>query len=246
MKALDQVIAIMLDDFKDTYEGEYGEIRGIKDRIRRESLEIFMWPEPDTHDEGPVVTDEPEISVLGRYYAMQSPGTVVLYSHNMKMFFHSLLAEVSNVTPYISRFDLASSARLVALFVYSHELFHFDCNVLRYLFGSTKDEFIEEALAVAWSRSKIAEDRKAWQSQIGRMNSVIYSVLMDKAFQFRSPGYCDWCYYADDAQFKTGLLDYIDPGNKHCLLQNGVPLPDIIYAMLGKGKAGQGFTEIVV
>ena len=37
-------------------------------------------------------------------------------------------------------------------------------------------------LAVAWSRIKIAEERRIWQSAIGRMNGEIYGILMELVF----------------------------------------------------------------
>jgi hypothetical protein len=245
-KALDQAIDHLLTNLKNVSEGDYGELINLGSLLNAESIEEFMSPEADTPDEGPVVTDETKISVLGRYYHMQSPGTVVLYKYNIKKFFDTLLLEVIRRAPFMTRADLAAAARLVASKTYHHELFHFDCNVLRLMFGTEQDKLKEEALAVAWSRMRIAEERKAWQSQIGRMNGVVYGVLMDLAYQFKSPGYCDWPNYADEVRFKTGVLDYINPHKADFLMSSGVPVQEILFSMFGKGKDGQGFVEICV
>lgn len=246
MKALDQTIDHLLANLKNATEGEYGELFNLGSILNAENIEEFMSPEADTPDDGPVVTDEPKMSVLGRYYHMQSPGTVVLYKHNIKKFFDTLLREVIRRAPFMTRADLAAAARLVASKTYHHELFHFDCNVLRLMFGTSQDKLKEEALAVAWSRMRITEERKAWQSQIGRMNGTVYGLLMDMAFQYRSPGYCDWSNYADEVRFKSGLLDYIQLPKTDFLMSSGVPVQEILYSMLGKGKDGQGFVEIGV
>jgi hypothetical protein len=244
MNALNLAIDYLLANLKDVPEGEYGELVAIREFIEPASYEKFMHPEPDT-SEGLVVVDEPDIYVLGRYYRMQSPGRVILYKRNLKIFFDTLIHELFKRTQYITRSDLSAAARLVALKTYQHELFHFDCNVLRIMFDSNPDLFLEEALAVAWSRIEIAKERKAWQSAIGRMNGVIYGILMELSYKYGSPGYRDWTCYADEISFKNGLARYMKPQEYDFLIDNGVNIPDILFSMLGRGKDGQGFTEMV-
>ena len=115
---------------------------------------------------------------------------------------------------------------------------------MRIMFGSNQERFLEEALAVAWSRIKIAEERKIWQSAIGRMNGVIYGILMELTYKYRSPGYRDWTDYADEVSFKNGLAGYLKPQGYNFLIDNGVNIPDILFSMLGNGKDGQGLIEI--
>lgn len=244
MKALEQTIDHLLSNLKNAAEGEYGELIDLGQLLKEENLEEFMNPETDTPDEGPVILEEPKVSVLGRYYHMQSPGTLVLYKHNIKKFFDTVLMKVIQRVPFITRNDLAASARLIAINIYHHEIFHFDCNVLRLMFGVTQNKLKEEALAVAWSRLKIAEDRKVWQSVIGRMNGVIYGMLMEMTYKYQSPGYRDWPDYADEISFKNGLTDYLKPSQGDFLMQNRVNVPELIFSMLGKGKDGEGFVEI--
>lgn len=244
MKALDKTIDHLLSNLKNVTEGEYGELIDLEQFLNAESMEEFMNPEADTPDEGPVIYEEPKISVLGRYYRMESPGTVVLYKHNIKKFFDTTLLKIIRRAPFMTRADLSAAARLVASKTYNHEIFHFDCNVLRLMFDTPQDKIKEEALAVAWSRMRIIEERKAWQTQIGRMGSVIYGMLMEMAYQYRSPGYRDWPNYADEISFKNGLTDYLKPSQGDFLMQSGVNVPELIFSMLGKGKDGQGFVEI--
>lgn len=243
MKCLESTIDHLLANLKQMPEGEYGELVDLPRYLIPEQFEEFMQPEPDTH-EGPVVRDEPRVSVLGRYYHMQSPGTVVLYQANLKKFFDTLLWELFQRYPLLTRNDMAAGARLVALKTYHHELFHFDCNVLRAMFNVPQDQIQEEALAVAWSRLKIAEERKTWQTVLGRMNGVVYGMLLEMAYRYTSPGYRDWVHCADEASFKQRLADYLKPPQGDWLMQNGVNLPEMIFALLGKGKTGQGFVEL--
>lgn len=247
MSVLDKTIELMLSNLKHLPEGEYGELYDLEQYLEPMTVDEFMEPEPDTVDDD----EPPEMlatrkSLLGCYYGMRSPGKVVLFTGNLKSFFDSLMLEVLKVTPYITRSDLATAAKLVAYKTWHHELFHFDCNVLAIMFGTRKDRLKEEALAVAWSRHKIAEERKNGQTQIGKMSGVVYGVLMDRAYRYRSAGYCDWPNYADDATFKAGLLDYIKPSQLGLLMHAGVPVQEMIYSMLGKGKDGQGFAETAV
>jgi hypothetical protein len=245
MKALNITIDHLLAHFKNVPDGEYGELvhSSIRQCLEPASYEEFMRPEPDT-EEGIVVLDEPNIYMLGRYYHMRSPGQVVLYKNNLKVFFDTLIDEVLIRTQYITRSDLFAAARLVALKTYQHELFHFDCNVLRIMFGSNQDRLLEEALAVAWSRLKISEERKVWNSVIGKMNGVVYGILMELAYNFRSPGYRDWVDYADEVRFKNGLAEYCKPKGYNFLTANGVNIQDILFSTLGNGKNGQGFIEM--
>lgn len=245
MNVLEQTIDHLLSGFKKVTEGEYGELYDLKQHLEPMQLDEFMEPEPDDVDDNtPIEHMATRKSVLGCYYRMQSPGKVVLFKGNLKKFFDSLMAEVLKVTPYITKSDLAAAARLVTLKTWQHEFFHYDCNVLRIMFGTKQDRIKEEALAVAWSRWKIAEERKVWNSQIGKMSGVVYSVIMDRAYQYRSSGYRDWPMYADEASFKAGLLDYIQPQHFNFLMQSGVPLQEMLFSLLGKGKDGQGIVEI--
>lgn len=247
MSALDQTINILLNNLIILPEGEFGELYNLEQHLEPVSIEEFMEPEPDiVNNDVPPEVLATKRSILGCYYGMRSPGKVVLFTVNHKRFFDGLMREVLQVTPYVTKNDLTAAARLVVLKTWQHELFHFDCNVLRIMFDLQQDSMKEEALAVAWSRIKIAEERKTWNTPFGRMSGVVYGVLMDKAFQYRSPGYRDWHLFGDEASFKAGLLDYLQPPQKVFLAQSGVPLQELIYAMLGKGKDGQGFVEIAV
>lgn len=245
MSVLNLTIEHLLANLRDVSEGEYGELIAIRQFLDPASYEGFMNPIPDT-EEGTIVLEAPDIYMLGRYYHMQSPGKVVLYKHNLKRFFDTLINELLARTQYVTRSDLSAAARLIVLKTYHHELFHFDCNVLRIMFGSNQDRLLEEALAVAWSRLKIAEERKTWNSAIGRMNGVVYGILMELAYKYASPGYRDWPEYADEVRFKNGLVMYSKPQGYNFLIGNGVNIADIIFSMLENGKNGQGFIEMSV
>ena len=126
---------------------------------------------------------------------------------------------------------------------HEHELFHYNINVLQEMFGGSYTPAIEEALAVAWARTKIQGERAKWNSQIGRMNGLFYSLLMQRAFAYRSPGYRDWVLYADEVRFKPALLNYIAPKNSARLQGNGVDMERLLYGMIG--LMDKGYVERV-
>jgi hypothetical protein len=121
---------------------------------------------------------------------------------------------------------------------HEHELFHYNINVLQEMFGGSYTPKIEEALAVAWARMKIHKKLGVWQSTIGRMNGQVYSLLMQRAFAYRSAGYRDWVLYADEVRFKLALLDYIAPMNYARLQGNGVDMERLLYGMIGQMDKG--------
>jgi hypothetical protein len=139
--------------------------------------------------------------------------------------------------PYLFPLDFEGALHLVVKKTDQHEQFHFQSDVLRQLFGSPCDPLLEEALAVAWSRMKILEE--PWNSKIGRMNRVLYNRLLDAAFAYRSPGYCDWPKYADAPRFKEAWLDYLSPPNYRRLQGNGVSnLQDMMFGLVGQVRGG--------
>jgi hypothetical protein len=175
---------------------------------------------------------------------MHSPGRVLLLGRNLRAFFWSLVAQLHHRMPYLTASDLKGALRLVVAKTYQQELFHFHSDVLRQIFGASFDPLLEEALAVAWSRLQILQQRGVWNSQIGRMNGVVFNHLLPLAYAYRSPGYRDWPLYADAVRFKPALLDYLASANRIRLQANGVDLETLVFGMLG-GISG-GYVEAVV
>lgn len=202
----------------------------------------FLDPEPDVYvediDDANIERLSQETIVLGIYIAMHSPGRIVLFSRNIRWFYWSLVKTVKSRVPYMTKLDLHGALQLVTMHTYQHELFHYYVNILREIFSSRFDPLLEEALAVAWARHSIQGQRATWNTQIGRMNGLFYSLLMKQAFAFRSPGYRDWILYADDNRFKPALVDYMAPGNFRKLQGNGVDMEHLIYGMLGQCRGG--------
>lgn len=204
--------------------------------------EYFMSPDPDVH-EGPdherlldELAEHP--SLLGVYIPMRSHGRVILIERNLRRFYWSLVRQVRHGLPYLTPLDLHGALDLVVMKTYQHELFHFHCDVLRQLLGGQYDRWLEEALAVAWSRLKIIEHHG--NSKIGRMNRVFYHRLLDAAFAYRSPGYSDWVKFPDATRFNPKLLDYLAGSAGVARLQaNGVAnLPDLLFGLIGKVAGG--------
>jgi len=211
-------------------------------------LERFLEPPPDVwtdQDEARMLPRAKEEQVLlGVYIPMHSPGRVLLLGRNLRAFFWSLVAQLHHRMPYLTASDLKGALRLVVAKTYQQELFHFHSDVLRQIFGASFDPLLEEALAVAWSRLQILQQRGVWNSQIGRMNGVVFNHLLPLAYAYRSPGYRDWPLYADAVRFKPALLDYLASANRVRLQANGVDLETLVFGMLG-GISG-GYVEAVV
>lgn len=252
MKIIDDIVkSIAKEEIAPLQADEFDQVRLDPRTFDAPPLDDFLNPDPDAIDE-----DDPEahaptappttVLILGRYYPMSSPGTIVLYQHNLKLFYRSLIREVLKTVPSLSKSDLEAALRLVVLKTYYHEGFHFDCNLLRKLFGSQNDRLSEEALAVAWSRMRIARDRDQWNTSIGRMNALVYNLIVRLAYRYRSPGYSDWPHYSDEVRFKAGLRDYINPPNAVFLEASGVPVCDVLFEMLGKRKDNEGYIERAV
>lgn len=243
MSALDDVINKIAQDIKTLEEGKHGEAILGKELMDVPELEELLESDPDVSDEEKLPRLSEIQSVLGVYVPMSSPGQIILYSQKIRNFFWSLVKRIHGRIPYITKSDLTAGSRLVSMKTYNHEIFHFNCDVFRMLLGSSYDVMTEEALAVAYARMKIAEERKNGQTLIGRMNGSVYSLMMDESFRYRSEGYSDWIKYADEVRFNLGLLNYIAPRKLMELQSNNVNVEDLIFSMLGKAK---GFTEKVI
>lgn len=250
MKIVDDIVKSIIKEEIDPLEiDDLGQVILDPRFLDAPPLDDFLNPDPDAIDENDpeahAPTSPPTTAlILGRYYPMQSPGCIVLYQRNLKLFYRSLIREVLKTVPALSKSDLEATLRLVVLKTYYHEGFHFDCNLLHKLFDSQKDRLREEALAVAWSRMRIAKDRDQWNTSTGRMNALVYNLIVRLAYRYRSPGYCDWPHYADEVRFKSGLRDYIDPPHAAFLEASGVPVGDVLFDMLGKRKDNEGYREL--
>lgn len=206
----------------------------------------FLEPPPDVFIDCPKDADEDWWNdiryqhpfLLGMYIPMKSPGQVILFGNNLMRFYKSLVRVIHPGIPYLTKLDLQAAWTLVRTKTHSHEMFHYYCDVLHSLLGGSYTYLIEEALAVAWARRCIQDQRNVYNSQIGRMNGIFYSQLMKRAFAYRSPGYDDWALYADDIRFKPALVEYIASGNFRKTQGNGVDVEHLIYGMLGQCRGG--------
>lgn len=238
MSVVDEIVKNMMKEIDPLGEGNYGEVLIDEWLFDVPPLEEFLSVGPDVVENIESVLQTGQHYLLGLYSPMRSPGQVILFSGNLRNFFWGLVRKIIVQVPMISKFDLGAGARMVTTKTYYHELFHFDCDIQRHLYGGSWDPLLEEALAVAWARRRVMEDRQKWQSQIGRMNGVFFNLLMRDAFRYTSPGYRDWVSYSDDSSFKEGLLEYVKPGNYQGLRSNGVPVEEIVFGSLGMIRTG--------
>jgi hypothetical protein len=243
MNAATTLIGEITAEINALQEGSCGE--AILDPPCREwhpPLDAWMGPEPDVLRE----PDDPEVlrriaeerRLLGGYVPMQSPGQVVLVRQNLRHFYWALICTLHPRVPYVTKSDLVAALELVVMKTYHHERFHHASDVFRQLFDSPFDPLLEEALAVAWARRTLIQTRAVWNSKIGRMNGLLYRLLMHEAFAYTSPGYQDWPLYADDSRLLTALLDYLAPPNHAELLANGVDLGPLVLSMIDNVSGG--------
>lgn len=176
--------------------------------------------------------------LLGLYRPMRSPGTVLLFCDNLELFFWSLIREISLTVTFITPADLSAANEIVVSKTYYHELFHYDCDVFRQLFGNGRDPLKEEALAVARARYLIEQERGKWATKIGRMNGVVYGKLMDLAFDYHSAGYRDWRQYASEQAFRSGLMEMCGSAMSNRLESNGVTVDGLLFSSLGNMAGG--------
>jgi hypothetical protein len=228
-------------------EGELGEVL-LDDEFFGEVADpdLFLEPPPDVLIDHPDDPDDPwwddyrrrHPFLLGMYIPMNSPGQVILFGNNLKWFYKSLVRATAPGIPYLTKLDLSAAWTLVRMKTHSHEMFHYYCDVLHGLWGGSYTSAIEEALAVAWARQCLQEQRDTWNTQIGRMNGLFYNLLMKRAFVYRSPGYRDWVLYADDIRFKPALVDYVAPGAYLKLQGNGVDVEHLLLGLLAQCRGG--------
>jgi hypothetical protein len=242
MGAYDDVIKMIRQEIDRYPVSEMGEMEIDSLEIDRfPDPEEFVNPKPDIESEGPLKGRD----VLGSYRPMRSPGVITLYPQNLSNFFWSMIKSCYRKARinFITRPDMERVLHLVVTKTYQHELFHFGSDVLRTLFASNFDPFKEEALAVAYARQQILLSRANGNSQIGRLDGVIFHTVLREAFQYRSLGYREWVNFSDEWDFKQGLLDYFSPGGYQFLRQNNVPVEDLLYPVLGRVS---GYLERVV
>ncbi|HIJ81287.1 MAG TPA: hypothetical protein HPP76_06235 [Desulfuromonadales bacterium] len=244
MTLVDETVKEIVKSLEPMESGDFGEIMIYPEQLEdAPSLDIYQQRAPDclAHDNGNFDCSNDDISpsILGCYSPMSSPGTLILFKRNLAQFYKSLLCTILPKVRFVSRSDIEAGARLVTLGTYYHERFHFDCDLLRNLFGTIKrDPLLEESLAVAYERLLLAADRKDGKSKISRMNGAFYALLMDYAYAYNSPGYRDWSAYADDVRFSAGLVSHLQPGNYSRMQSNGVALGEFLVGMLGKATGG--------
>ncbi|MBM9535973.1 hypothetical protein [Desulfobulbus alkaliphilus] len=203
-------------------------------------LESFLDQPIDTFPEEPRAE---LINVLGTYSHMHSPGRIVLVKDNIRRYFWRTCSTILNNYPsiWITRNDLKNTVDVIVLKVWWHEQFHFCCDVFRQLFQSQFNPLIEEALAVAYSRSQVLNARQSSRSTISRIHPQFFQIFMKIVYSYKSPGYRDWHLYGDPVRFGQGLTVYA-MNNGKVLSSNGVDVPrmlmDIIASLLAKENSG--------
>ena len=247
---VDQLNKEMNTEISSLSEGEFGEVI-IEEKQMWDvpTPDTFLNPQPDVMDELPpdiINTGCGYRFLLGIYISMNSPGQVILFGENLKLFYWSLIRYIIIPhTPYLSKFDMLAAWQVVLMKTREHERFHHYSDVMRMIFNTCLDSNIEEALAVASSRFTIQGERAKWQSQIGRMSGPVYNLLMQHAFEYTSAGYRDWKSYSDEIMFKPALIKYMNPGSYLKLQGNRVDMETLIFRMVNQ-VGDSGFVERVL
>lgn len=248
-KDLSKMMKSEVDDLLCEPSGKV-ELRQVEDFISRHGLagplDPFLDQPIDTFPEEPGAG---LFNVLGTYSHMHSPGRIALWKDNIRKYFWRICTTILNNYPsiWITRNDLKNSVDVIVFKVWWHEQFHFCCDVFRQLFQSQFNPHIEEALAVAYSRSQVLKARQSSRSTIARIHPQFFQNFMKIAYSYQSLGYRDWHLYSDPVRFGQGLEAYaMNTGN--VLASNGVDVPrmlmDIIASLLAKQNSG--YVEVIV
>ena len=177
-----------------------------------------------------------EEDVLGQYQPMRSPGQIILFEERLSSFYWGLVGQISRNNYFMEESDLEKMAHMVVLKTYTHEQFHHFADVARHLFGSQYDHHLEEALAVAWSRKKLIEQRRIWQSKEARLAAPLYNELMVNMYHYRSSGYRDWVLYQSEDEFLIAISDYLGGSGKKFLEKSGISMGQILLRILDEVK----------
>lgn len=78
--------------------------------------------------------------------------------------------------------------------------------------SGSSDPWHEEAFAVAWEWQWLrSQDR--WNSFYGLMHPTLRRSVVPAMFDHRSPGYCDWRQFANQAAFHDAVTAYLYPAS---------------------------------
>lgn len=180
---------------------------------------------------------ESEVDVLGSYTLMSSPGLITLNDKELRQFFWSLIFDANKITHLRFRTcDLVNLAYLVVSKTYTHEQFHYYCDVVRSMNGARYDHLTEEALAVAWSYYQIAKKMKSLNAEISKIPNPddqnqlhsMYQRFIWSMYQYKQPGYRDWNLYVDKDTLFDGIAKYLSIGKRRYLITNGIYLDKLI------------------
>ena len=225
------IIARMSEENLSNFSGEI-DIQMVDEYIVQNGLSESAEPYLEQPEDVLLEVEQGSRILLGSYTPMQSPGVLVLYQDNMRNFFWGAVRDVlsRNRGIWISQNDLKYTAEALIFMVLWHEQFHFCCDAIRQLLGSTYNPMVEEALAVAYSRLELHKLRYK-HSRVSRIHPQFFSGIMQRAYDYTSPVYRDWPHYSDDIMFSQGLIQYfLSQGNK--LEHNGVNLSRMFNEMI--------------
>lgn len=140
-------------------------------------------------------------SWLGSYRRMHSPGIITLYENNITNFTWYIIRELLKREHEITTEVFDQIAYNVTYKTIYHELFHHYTDFTRIFTNgrSQYDFYIEEALAVAFSRIYLG---------IENNNLPLYTDLFSIAYDYKGPGYCNWKDYQSEPLFMRELIEY--------------------------------------
>lgn len=180
----------------------------------------------------PDVGEETSPLVLGSYRPMRSPGLITLNIANLRQFYWSVIREIAHRLAGLPFFkqDLEFLATFIVEKTWHHELFHHSMEVLRHLVGGAPFDPVEEALAVAYARQCLREAK--WNSNVGRMGKVMFSLAMEIAFDGYAPPYSDWPKFDSADRLNRGIADLLQPPQRLFLENSHVPVADILAGLI--------------
>lgn len=167
-----------------------------------------------------------EDEYLGMYYCIKfnNRGKIVLFYETLNEFFWQVINELSDCY-IIEQENIKELARFTVLKTYYHEQFHHFSDVCRQLFDRNLEHEIEEALAVAWSHSKLVSNiQKNFPLGVPER----YKKLTEAIYQYKRAGYRDWVKYQNPVDFRKGIRDYLGPTNINILESTEIDVAGMI------------------
>lgn len=181
----------------------------------RDAIEVYGHGDSDEFIWGIEFEDD----WLAMYTPMNSPGTIHLFIYRIRDCFAGYIRGMIGAGYHITYMAFVKVAEIFIKQIVYHEYFHHYTDIQHKLIVYSHERYLEEALAVAWSRIKIDPIvRKILKSPRERL---LYDVYEKMIFNYSGQGYSDWIYYKTSNKFCEGVRQYTIHSGSSKLFRDG-------------------------